>query len=78
MVTRIEKIEHGVVVKTAEPHRSDGLYYCHHQGQNMFPEKFANLDDAADFLIANKGSRIRMNPGWSAIVDYIHLDGTPR
>lgn len=78
MVTRIEKIEHGAVVQTAEPHASDGLFYCHQQGQTMFPTKFANLDDAANFLIKNKRSRIRMNPGWSLIVDNIHIDGKPR
>lgn len=77
VVTRIEKIEGGVPVQTAEPH-SDGHYYCHEQGQTMFPTKFANLDDAADFLIMNKRSRIRMNPGWSLIVDHIHIDGRAR
>lgn len=78
MVTRIQKIEGGVVVQTAEPHATDGRYYCHEQGQTMFPTKFASLDDAASFLIKNKRSRIRMNPGWSLIVDDIHIDGRPR
>ena len=78
MVAKIDKVEHGHAVKTAEPHASDGLYYCHLQGQTMFPTKFTNLNDAADFLIKNKRSRIRMNPGWSLIVDHIHVDGTPR
>ena len=78
MVSKIEKIEHGLVVQTAERHRTDGLYHCHFEGQNMFPERFMNLNDAADFLVKNKRSRIRMNPGWSAIVDHIHIDGRPR
>jgi len=77
-VTRVQKIEGGVVVQTAEPHASDGHYYCHQQGQTMFPSKFANLDDAANFLIKNKRSRIRMNPGWSLIVDHIQIDGRSR
>ena len=78
MVARIQKIEGGVVVQTAEPHASDGQYYCHEEGQTMFATKFANLDDAADFLIKNKRSRIRMNPRWSLIVDHIHIDGRTR
>ena len=78
MVTRIEQIKGGSVTKTAEPHPKDGLYYCHLQGQTMFPTTFANLDDAADFLIKNKRSRIRMNPNWSLMVDHIHIDGVPR
>jgi hypothetical protein len=77
VVSRIEKVEGGVVVQTAERH-TDGLYYCHLQGQTMFPTKFGNLDDAADFLITNRRSRIRMNPGWSLIVDHIHIDGRAR
>ena len=78
MVTRIEKIKGVLVVQIAERHASDGLYYCHFQGQTMFPTKFANLDDAADFLKNNKRSRIRMNPGWSLIVDHIFIDGRAR
>lgn len=78
MVDRIEKIEGGSVVQTAEPHKDDGQYYCHFQGQTMFPERFPTLDEAADFLVKNKRSRIRMNPNWSLIVDDIHIDGVPR
>lgn len=78
MVLKIEKIENGKVVQAAEPQKSDGKYYCHLQGQTMFPTTFTNVDDAADFLIKNKRSRIRMNPGWSLIVDNIQIDGVPR
>lgn len=78
MVSKIEKVENGNVVQVAEPHKSDGRYHCHQQGQTMFPTTFTTLDDAAHFLISNKRSRIRMNPGWSLIVDNIHIDGVPR
>lgn len=78
MVSKIEKIENGKVVQVAAPQKSDGNFYCHLQGQTMFPTTFTNMDDAADFLIKNKRSRIRMNPGWSLIVDNIHIDGVPR
>lgn len=78
MVVRIEQIIAGTVVKTAEPQKTDGLYYCHTQGQTMFPTTFTNLDDAAAFLVANRRSRIRMNPKWSLMVDHIHIDGVPR
>lgn len=78
MVARIEQITMGTVVKTAEPQKTDGNYYCHLEGQTMFPTTFANLDDAAAFLVANKRSRIRMNPNWSLMVNHIHIDGIPR
>lgn len=78
MVSKIEKIENGKVVQVAEPQKSDGKYYCHLQGQTMFPSTFTSLDDAAEFLKKNKRSRVRMNPGWSLIVDHIHIDGVPR
>jgi len=78
VVTKIEQIKGGTVTKTAEPQKTDGLYYCHAQGQTMFPTTFANLDDAADFLVKNNRSRIRMNPDWSLMVDDIHIDGVPR
>lgn len=79
MVARIEKIEGGVVVQRAEPDPT-GRYHCLPEGQTMskYAVYFSSLDDAADFLIANKRGRIRMNPGWSLIVDHIFIDGTAR
>lgn len=79
MVTRIEKIEHGKMVQTAEP-GTDGYYHCYPEGQTMakYMTRFSNLDEAAEFLTKNKRGRIRMNPDWSLIVDNIHIDGKPR
>ncbi|CAM3971212.1 hypothetical protein PHIN109289_19220 [Phaeobacter inhibens] len=79
MVTRIEKIEHGKKVQTAE-RGTDGCYHCYPEGQTMskYMTRFSNLDEAAKFLIDNQRGRIRMNPDWSLIVDNIHIDGRPR
>lgn len=79
MVTRIEKIEGGKIIQTAEPH-TDGYYHCYPEGQTMakYMTRCSSLDEAAEFLTKNKRGRIRMNPDWSLIVDNIHIDGKPR
>lgn len=79
MVTRIEKIEHGIVVQTAE-RGTDGFFHCYPEGQTMakYMTRCSNLDEAAEFLTKNQRGRIRMNPDWSLIVDSIHIDGKPR
>lgn len=81
MVERIEKIENGVVVKTAalDP---DGFYHCLPRGQTSMAlggVKFRTLDECADYLIrVQPKGRIRMNPDWVMIVKHIHIDGVPR
>ncbi|MBM3605692.1 MAG: hypothetical protein FJX25_13365 [Alphaproteobacteria bacterium] len=79
MVTRIEKVEDGMVVQRAEP-ASDGFYHCYPEGQTMakYMTRCSSLEEAAEFLTKNKRGRIRMNPDWSLIVENIHIDGKPR
>lgn len=81
MVSRIEKIEHGVVVQTVERARGGtfpGMYVCLEDGSNKAQVAFATLDDVADFLRKHAGSGVRMNPGWAKVVDHIHIDGVAR
>ena len=79
MVTRVEKIESGRIGHFAEPD-TKGNYHCYPEGQNMAKYRilFGTLDEVAKFLIRHKRGKVRMNPGWSLIVDKIHIDGAPR
>jgi urease beta subunit len=76
--TRIEKIVVGSVVAVVERSRKTGNYHCHHRGSNVDAVEFGSLDQVAEFLRANPGSGVRMEPGWSKIVDHIYIDGMPR
>ena len=76
-VSRIERIKDGTVLGRAEPGK-DGKYRCLPDGSNKRPFAFSTLDEVADFLRANPGSGVRMNPGWGKIVDNIFIDGIPR
>jgi hypothetical protein len=81
MVTRIEKIVGGLVVQRAAVAKRGmhkGKYVCHPQGSNMAKIAFVTLDDVADFLRTNPGSGVRMDPGSSKVVEFIHIDGHPR
>jgi hypothetical protein len=40
--------------------------------------EFGSLDHVKEFSRANPGSGVRMEPGWSKIVDHIYIDGMPR
>jgi len=74
---RIEKIVVGSVVAVIERSRQTGNH-CHHRGSNMDAVEFGSLDQVAEFLRANPGSGVRMEPRWSKIVDHIYIDGMPR
>ena len=76
-VSRIERIKGRIVLGRAEPGR-DGWYRCLPDGSNKRPEKFLTLDEVANFLRANPGNGVRMNPGWGKIVNNIFIDGIPR
>ncbi len=73
-VTRIQKIVGGVVVQCAEPNKH-GLYVCHAFGSNVAPVTFSTLDEVADYLRANPGSGVRMNPRWSKVSKRVFIDG---
>lgn len=80
-VSRIEQIVGGAITRHAEPAArgpNRGNFVCLLDGRNKNPVMFASLDLAADFLRSNPGSGIRMRPGRSKIVDYIHIDGVAR
>ncbi len=74
-VSRIEKIEAGVVVQRAEPAARTGKFVCHPDGQNKQRVEFVSLDDVAGYLRANPGAGVRMNPGWSKVSEKIYVDG---
>lgn len=76
-VKRIERIVGTAVLGRVEP-ASDGKYRCLLKGSNMDPVAFSTLDEVADFLRMNPHGGVRMNPGWSKIVENIHIDGRPR
>jgi hypothetical protein len=76
-VERIERIINGAVVQRAEP-APNGLYACLPSGANMRPVLLSTLDEVADYLRANPGSGVRMNPGWSKISKRVFIDGLPR
>lgn len=81
LVTRIEKIAGGVAlqrVERAKIGKSKGLFVCLADGSNKEQVPFATLDEVADYLTTNPGAGVRMNPGWSKVVDFIHIDGRPR
>lgn len=81
MVTRIEKIVGGVAsqrVERAKIGKSKGLFVCLADGSNKEQVPFATLDEVADYLTANPSAGVRMNPGWSKVVDFIHIDGRSR
>jgi len=75
--TSIEKIVAGSVVAKAESHKTSN-YHCHHRGSNVDAVELGSLDEVAEFLRENPGSGVRMEPGWSKIVDDIYIDGLPR
>lgn len=77
-VTRIEKIDKaGMVVQTCARH-PDGKFRVFLRGTNMDAAALNTLDEVADFLRKNPRGGVRMNPGWSRIVERIHIDGIPR
>ncbi len=60
-----------------EAYRVGGtVYKCYPVSTNTVDEarEFAKLEDAAVFLIRNRGWGIRMNPGSSIIYDNIVID----
>jgi hypothetical protein len=75
-ISRIEKIVSGTVTHTVERSKRSGNYVCLSVGSNMIKSEFADLEQVADYLRSNPGSGVRMNPGWSKIVNNIHIDGT--
>ena len=76
--THAEKIVVGSVVAVVERSRKTRNYHCRHRGSNVDAVEFGSLDQVAEFLRANPGSGVRMEPGWSKIVDHIHIDRMPR
>lgn len=81
MVARIEKIVGGTRIQTVERAKAGknrGLFVCLADGSNKEQVPFRTLDDVADYLAANPGAGVRMNPNWSKVVDFIHIDGHPR
>lgn len=74
-ISRIERIIGSVVTAKAE-RDPGGMFVGHRFGSNVNPVRFSSLDDVSDFLRANPGSGVRMNPGWSKISKNIYLDGT--
>lgn len=81
MVTRIEKIVGGAKVQSVERAKAGknrGLFVCLADGSNKEQVPFSTLDDVADYLTANPSAGVRMNPDWSKVVDFIHIDGRPR
>jgi hypothetical protein len=77
-VTKIEKIVRGRIVARAARGKTTGKYHCHAFGSNVNAVMFSDLDGVATFLRSNPGSGVRMNPGFSKIVDDIFIDGVPR
>jgi len=79
MVAEISRIVNGDVLQCAE-RDSSGLFHCYPEGQTMkkYSMAFDNLEDAADYLVKNRRSRIRMEPGQALIVDNIFIDGKAR
>jgi hypothetical protein len=77
-ITRVEKIVAGLVVAGAGRSRKTGNYNCHHRGSNVDAVELSSLDEVAEFLRANPGSGVRMEPRWSKIVDDIYIGGIPR
>lgn len=74
----IERIEAGVATARVERGKKSGKFECHHFGSNVAALLFDRLDDVAEFLRANPRSGVRMNPGWSKIVEHVFIDGSPR
>mgnify|MGYP003628068613 CR=1 FL=1 len=75
MVSRICRIVDGVEIQRAIPDE-EGMLHCYPEGQTMkkFATLFDNLNDAARYLIKDKRTRIRMEPGNALIVDNIYID----
>ncbi|WP_299193061.1 hypothetical protein [uncultured Litoreibacter sp.] len=79
MVDRIEKIEDGIVRKTAERYPRGGGHFfeCFEPGQTMNPVWPSSLDDVADFLLEVPNRRVRMKPGAAMTSRQIFIDGEP-
>lgn len=79
MVTRIEKIEGGVVTKTAVrfPRNGGDFFECFEPGQTRNPIWFSTLDEVAAFLREVPDRRVRMQPGNAMTSRHIHIDGLP-
>ena len=79
MVNRIEKIENGVVRKTAVRFRRNGgeFFECFEPGETRNPIWLSTLDEVATFLRAVPDRRVRMQPGSAMISRHIHIDGGP-
>lgn len=79
MVNRIEKIEDGVVTKTAVRfYRNGGEFFeCFEPGETRNPIWLSTLDEVATFLRAVPDRRVRMQPGSAMTSRHIHIDGYP-
>jgi len=79
MVHRIDKIENGLVTKSAERYHRDGrdLFECFEPGQTRNPRWFLTLDEVANFLREVPNRRVRMGPGNAMISRCIYIDGEP-
>ncbi len=74
---KIERIEGGHV--TGQPRLyKNGKYQCNPDGNNKVKIWKASLEEVAEYLRANPGSGVRMDPGVKKIVDNIFIDGVPR
>nr|WP_321510681.1 hypothetical protein [uncultured Celeribacter sp.] len=79
MVDRIEKIENGIVTKTAVRYRRNGgeFFECFEPGETRNPIWLSTLDEVATFLRAVPDRRVRMQPGSAMTSRHIHIDGDP-
>jgi len=74
---KIERVIDGKVVGRPKLY-ANGKYKCHPDGDNKTPVWCASLAEVADYLRANPGSGVRMNPEGGKISENIFIDGAAR